>query len=139
MCNQHYRNIHDPGKLVNAFKSSILLFLCLPIILETLQKLTQRNSILSKVAELRSATFLKFHFHSFIISVKSKVLFGAVLELHVTDGWYLSEILPICFRLPCHPCAHICFSTDFNKNHLTYILGFLGKKVWWCSKILLIP
>ena len=25
VCNQHYRNIHDPSKLVNASKSSILL------------------------------------------------------------------------------------------------------------------
>ena len=38
VCNQHCRNIHDPSKLVNAFKSSILLLLGLPIILETLLK-----------------------------------------------------------------------------------------------------
>ena len=38
VCNQHYHNIHDPSKLVNAFKSSILLLLGLPIILETLLK-----------------------------------------------------------------------------------------------------
>ena len=43
MFNQHYRNIHDPSKLVNALKSSILLLLGLPIILEALLKiLTQR-------------------------------------------------------------------------------------------------
>ena len=38
VCNQHYRNIHDPSKLDNAFKSSILLLLGLPIILDTLPK-----------------------------------------------------------------------------------------------------
>ena len=38
VCNQRYRNIHDPSKLVNAIKSSILLLLGLPIILETLLK-----------------------------------------------------------------------------------------------------
>ena len=38
VCNQHYRNIHDPNKLVNAIKSSILLLLGLPTILETLLK-----------------------------------------------------------------------------------------------------
>ena len=38
VCNQYYRNIHDPSKLVNAIKSSILLLLGLPIILETLLK-----------------------------------------------------------------------------------------------------
>ena len=38
VCNQHYRNIYDPSKLVNAIKSSILLLLGLPIILETLLK-----------------------------------------------------------------------------------------------------
>ena len=37
VCNQHYRNIHDPIKLINANKSSILL-LGLPINLETLFK-----------------------------------------------------------------------------------------------------
>ena len=38
VCNQHYHNIHDPSKLVNAFRSSILLFLGLLIIQETLLK-----------------------------------------------------------------------------------------------------
>ena len=38
VCNQHYRNIHDPNQLVNAIKSSILLLLGLPITLETLLK-----------------------------------------------------------------------------------------------------
>ena len=34
VCNQYYRNIHDPSKLANAIKS-ILPLLGLPIILET--------------------------------------------------------------------------------------------------------
>ena len=38
MFNQHYRNIHDPSKLIKAFKSSTLLLLGLPVILETLLK-----------------------------------------------------------------------------------------------------
>ena len=38
MFNQHYRNIHDPSKLINAFKSSTLLLLGLTVILETLLK-----------------------------------------------------------------------------------------------------
>ena len=38
VCDQYCRNIHDPCKLVNAFKSSILLLLGLPIILEVLLK-----------------------------------------------------------------------------------------------------
>ena len=38
VCNQHYRNIHDPRTLVNAFKFSILLLLGLPETLETLLK-----------------------------------------------------------------------------------------------------
>ena len=38
VCNQHYRNIHDPRTLVNAFKFSILLLLGLPKTLETLLK-----------------------------------------------------------------------------------------------------
>ena len=37
--NQHYRNIHDPSKLITAFnKPSILLSLGLPVILKTLLK-----------------------------------------------------------------------------------------------------
>ena len=38
VCNQHYRNIYDPSKLVNTFKSSILLLLGFSIILKTLLK-----------------------------------------------------------------------------------------------------
>ena len=39
VCNQDYRNdIHDPSKLVDAFKSSILLLLSLLKILETVLK-----------------------------------------------------------------------------------------------------
>ena len=71
-----------------------------------------------------------FHFHSLAISVKSKVLFSAVLELHMTDGWYLHKMVPICFHLHYHLCAHICFSMDSNKNHLTEISWFLGRKAW---------
>ena len=61
-------------------------------------------------------TVFCFYFHSFTISMKSKVLFSAVLGLHVTDASYFSKMVPICFRLPCHHCALICFSTDFNKK-----------------------
>ena len=43
-------------------------------------------------------------------------------------GWYLSKMLPICFRLLCHPCAYICFSTDFNKTISQKFQGFWAKR-----------
>ena len=54
------------------------------------------------------------HFHSFAISVEWKVLFSAVLELHVTNAWYLSNMVSICFPLPCYWCVHISVSARIS-------------------------
>ena len=39
-----------------------------------------------------------------------EVLFSAVLELHATNGWYLSNMVSIRFPLPYHCCVHISIS-----------------------------
>ena len=51
-----------------------------------------------------------FHFHSFTISVKSKVLFSTILGPQVPDGWYPSNMICICFHLSWHLCVHISVS-----------------------------
>ena len=63
MFNQHYRNIHDPSKLVNALKSSILLLLGLPIILEALLKNLRKITQFSlKLQDWGVQPFLKMNY-----------------------------------------------------------------------------
>ena len=69
------------------------------------------------------------HFYSFAISVKWKVLFSAVLELHVTNGWYLSNMVSICFPLPYHCCVHISVSPRISRKTISQnFQGFWAKR-----------
>ena len=84
-------------------------------------------------------TVSRFHVHSFTISVKSKVLFSAVCGLHVTDGWFLSNMVSICLRLSWHPCfnisvpAPISIKTMSQKFHCFWGKGFCdAAKYCWC-------
>ena len=68
------------------------------------------------------------HFHSFAISVEWKVLFSAVLELHVTNGWYLSNMVSIRFPLLCHCCVHISVSARISIKTISQkFQGFWAK------------
>ena len=70
-----------------------------------------------------------FHFHLFAISVEWKVHFSAVLELHVTNGWYLCNMVSIRFPLPCHCCVYISVSARISIKAISQrFQGFWAKR-----------
>ena len=67
MCNQHYRNIHDPSKLAIAFKSSTLLLLGRPIILETFLKNLRKGTESQISIKTISQNFQGFWAKQFVV------------------------------------------------------------------------
>ena len=69
------------------------------------------------------------HFHSFAISMEWKVLFSAVLELLVTNDWYLSNMVSIRFPLLCYCCVHISVLAQISiKTISEKFQGFCVKR-----------
>ena len=80
-------------------------------------------------------TVPRFLFHSFTTSVKAKVLFSTVLALHVTDGWYLSKMVSMYFRLSWHPSVHISVSAPISiKTVSQKFHGFWAKSFGGAAK-----
>ena len=75
---------------------------------------------------------------------------NVVLELHMTNGWYLSNMVSIWFPFPCYCCVHVSVSARISikidaakdcwfYNNRMHLIKNTGEGNWFSDFLLMLP